>query len=367
MKNINICYFYITIIAEKRAFVNSNFLQKTFTLRFKCRKIVTYMKKNLAKLLREFLEHLEIEKNRSSKTVQNYTFYLFRFLEWHGEDKGAKSIDGEAVRQYRLWLNRLVDVHGEPLKKNTQNYHLIALRSFLKYLAKRDITSLAAEKIELMKMPDRQVTFLEGTDLSRLLEAPVEELKNTKDQKNASTNRLIGLRDKCILEMLFSTGLRVSELAKLKIEDVNVEKDEFTIQGKGKKTRIVFLSEQAKYWLKEYTKARKDMNPHLFVSHDKNKKARDKKAETLESISPRTIQRIVQKYAKIAGITKPVTPHTLRHSFATDLLQNGADIRSVQSMLGHSSITTTQIYTHITDKELRKIHKKFHGKKRSGD
>lgn len=319
--------------------------------------------KKIATLLTEFLEHLEIEKNRSQKTIENYAFYLGRFVEWFG-NKTPNKITGEDVRKYRLWLNRLIDVHGEPLKKNTQNYHLIALRSFLKYLAKRDIETLAAEKIELMKMPDRDVSFLEGSDLDRLLEAPVKLYTGSSPQ-----HVLMKYRDKAILELLFSSGLRVSELANLKRDNINIKKDEFTVTGKGRKSRVVFLSEQARYWLKNYLAARKDVNPFLFVSHDKRSgkslKAGKKGMEAdSQPLTPRSIQRIVQKHAKVAGITKPVTPHTLRHSYATDLLQNGADIRSVQSMLGHSSITTTQIYTHITDKELRNIHKKFHGKAR---
>jgi site-specific recombinase XerD len=327
------------------------------------------MSKSLNAMLQQFLEHLEIEKNRSKKTIENYKFYLSRFMEWIG-DKNPEKITSDNIRDYRLWLNRLIDVHGEPLKKNTQNYHLIALRSFLKYLAKRDIKSLAAEKIELMKMPDREVAFLEGSDLNRLLDAPISSNRpGAKDsEQSINAKNLIKYRDKAILEMLFSTGLRVSELSKLKIENINLKKDEFTIQGKGRKSRIVFLSEQAKYWIDKYLKARTDINQFLFVSHDKNKKARTisnnkKKQMDEQPLTDRTIQRIVQKCAKIAGITKTVTPHTLRHSFATDLLQNGADIRSVQAMLGHSSITTTQIYTHITDKELRNIHKKFHRQK----
>ncbi|HBU07317.1 MAG TPA: hypothetical protein DEB09_04510 [Candidatus Magasanikbacteria bacterium] len=333
------------------------------------------MSKNLQNYLREFLEHLEIEKNRSDKTIQNYDFYLSRFLNWFGASKNPEKIMAEDVRQYRLWLNRLVDVHGESLKKNTQNYHLIALRSFLKYMAKRDVDTLASEKIELMKMPDREVSFLEGSDLNRLLEAPIS-MNQAKDgnEKTAGTTTLIKYRDKAILEMLFSTGLRVSELIKLKKDNVNLGKEEFTVTGKGRKTRVVFLSEQAKYWLKKYLETRKDMNPFLFISHDKrtgkggNMKMKGKKMESVdEPLTPRSVQRLVQKYARAAGITKEVTPHTLRHSYATDLLQNGADIRSVQTMLGHSSITTTQIYTHITDKELHNIYKKFHGKKRGGD
>lgn len=321
------------------------------------------MQKKMSDSIREFLEHLEIEKNRSSTTIRNYDFYLGRFLTWLEKDTTPENITADDIRRYRLWLNRLQDVHGEPLKKNTQNYHLIALRSFLKYLARRDIRTLAPEKIELMKMPDRDVSFLEGTDLNRLLEAPL--LVHETLSKNTASDDLqavrIKYRDKSILELLFSTGLRVSELAKLKRETVNPKKDEFTVVGKGRKSRIVFLSEQAKYWVKKYLDARQDVNPHLFVSHDK------KGGSDEQFLTPRSIQRLVQKYAKAAGITKPVTPHTLRHSYATDLLQNGADIRSVQTMLGHSSITTTQIYTHITDRELRNIHKKFHGKRRGSD
>lgn len=321
---------------------------------------------NLSKLLREFLEHLEIEKNRSLKTIQNYEFYLGRFVEWLG-DKHPDDITADKIREYRLWLNRLIDVHGDPLKKNTQNYHLIALRSFLKYLSKRDIKTLPAEKIELMKMPDREVSFLDNSDLNRILEAP---LKDTTDSENKNSTR-IKYRDKALLEMLFSTGLRVSEMTNLKRDSVNLKKDEFTVLGKGRKSRVVFLSEQAKYWLKKYLETRGDINPYLFVSHDKRTgrgtqvTVKGKKMDSVEEpLTPRSVQRTVQKYARAAGITKAVTPHTLRHSYATDLLQNGADIRSVQAMLGHSSITTTQIYTHITDRELLNIHKKFHGKRR---
>ena len=324
----------------------------------------------LSAYITDFLEHLEIEKNRSPKTLQNYDFYLKRFRGWFG-DRAPADITSEEVRKYRLWLNRLIDVHGDPLRKNTQNYHLIALRSFLKYLAKRDIKTLVPEKIELMKMPDRQVRFLEGGDLNRILEAPFQHLstsalKHLSTGENIDRSVLITCRDKAILELLFSTGLRVSELIALKKDDVNLKRDEFTVTGKGSKARVVFLSEQAKYWIKKYLDARKDMNPYLFVSHDKRTRSKDQKIRRSEEgpLTVRSVQRIVQKYARAAGITKPVTPHTLRHSFATDLLQNGADIRSVQAMLGHSSITTTQIYTHITDKELRNIHKKFHGRRR---
>ncbi|HAZ29012.1 MAG TPA: hypothetical protein DCY48_04545 [Candidatus Magasanikbacteria bacterium] len=332
---------------------------------------------SLHTLLDQFLEYLEIEKNRSQKTIQNYHFYLSRFLSWFGEDKKPENISHDAIREYRIWLNRLADAHGEPLKKNTQNYHLISLRSFLKYLAKRDIPTLSAEKIELMKMPDRDISFIEGSDVDRLLEMPLLEGNRKEAISDTINTTLIKYRDKAILEMLFSTGLRVSETIGLKKEQINLKKDEFTVLGKGKKSRVVFLSEQARYWLKKYLDIRTDANPFLFISHDKRtsasslparakkqKKNVRSKIEREQSLTARSVQRLVQKYAKAAGITKPVTPHSLRHSFATDLLYNGADIRSVQSMLGHSSITTTQIYTHITDRELRNIHKKFHGKRR---
>ncbi len=322
------------------------------------------MSKPLSICLREYLEHLEIEKNRSNNTIQNYSFYISRFVEWFG-DKQPNDITHEDVRQYRLWLNRLADVHGESLKKNTQNYHLIALRSFLKYLIRRDIATLNPEKIELMKMPDREVSFLEGSDLERILEAPMK--MDPSESPDAVIQRY---RDKAILEMLFSTGLRVSELAGLRRDYININKDEFTVTGKGRKSRVVFISEQARYWLKKYLEMRKDMSPFLFTSHDKRqgKKVAVKGHKHVdEPFTTRSIQRIVQKYAKAAGITKNVTPHTLRHSYATDLLLNGADIRSVQTMLGHSSITTTQIYTHITDRQLHDIHKKFHGKQRGKD
>jgi site-specific recombinase XerD len=328
------------------------------------------MSKTLQKYLNEFLEHLEIERNRSEKTIQNYHFYLSRFLEWLGGKNKPTDITTEAVRKYRLWLNRLVDTHGDLLKKNTQNYHLIALRSFLRYLSKRDVQTLSPEKIELMKMPDRTVSFIEGSDIHRLLEAP---MKINSGGDNTALP-LIKHRDRAILELLFSSGLRVSELTKLQRESINIDKDEFSIQGKGKKNRVVFLSEQARYWLRMYPNLRKDLNPYLFVSHDKRggsqrevKSKKGKMEEVYSSLTPRSVQRLVQRYAKVAGITKPITPHTLRHSYATDLLQNGADIRSVQAMLGHSSITTTQIYTHITDKGLRNVHKKFHDKKRKAE
>lgn len=305
---------------------------------------------NVNHLITEFLEYLEIERNRSQLTIKNYDYYLRRFADI-AEVKTVADINDDRVRKFRLQLNRMTNLRtGEPLKKKTQNYHMIALRAFLKYLAKRDIKSLAPEKIELAKQEDRQIDFMEDEELSRLLEAP---LKNGQGQ--------VHFRDKAILELLFSTGLRVSELAKLKIENINLKRDEFSVRGKGGKVRVVFISDQAKYWVKQYLDSRTDTSPFLFIAHDRAQTARDEK--TVAPITSRSIERMVEKYGKAAGIMKKITPHTLRHSYATDLLRNGADIRSVQSMLGHSSITTTQIYTHITDQGLKEVYKKFHGKK----
>ena len=302
------------------------------------------------KEINNFLEYLEISRGLSQATLINYNHFLRRFNEF-AKIKGIKNpkqITKELVQKYRIFLNRF-EVDGKNLKKNTQNYHIIALRAFLKYLIKNDIKTLEPEKIELQKQHQRQVDFLDEKDLEQILKAPLQ----------IGSQEIIQTRDKAILELLFSTGLRVSELAKLKIENINLRKDEFTIRGKGGKIRLVFISKNAKNWIKKYLELRRDMNPSLFISHQKIKKVIEKK-----NLTPRTIQRIVQKYAKVAGLTKQVTPHTMRHSYATDLLINGADIRSVQSMLGHSSITTTQVYTHITDNQLRDVHKAFHGRKR---
>ena len=306
------------------------------------------------KLITDFLEELELAKGRSNLTIRNYDFYLRRFSKFLNDNgiSSPEKIDQEIIRKYRLWLNRFRDeIRQTNLKKSTQNYHLIAVRSFLKYLAKRDVPTLAPEKIELAKMPARTVEFLEGSDLDQILEQPLK----------VDAPTIIKMRDKSILELLFSTGLRVSELASLK-RDLNIEKDEFTILGKGGKNRIVFISQSARHWVKEYLKLRKDNSPWLFIGHDKAAKKR--KGEDEIGLTPRSVERIVQKYAKMAGINKKITPHTMRHSFATDLLMNGADIRSVQTLLGHSSITTTQIYTHITNQQLRDVHKSFHGKQR---
>lgn len=308
-----------------------------------------YMALKLSSYLRNFLEYLEIEKGRSQMTIRNYEFYLRRFIEW-AQDPSSDVLTSDIIRQYRLYLNRLNDGRGGTLKKTTQNYHLIALRSFLKYLAKHDVKTLAPEKIELAKQGTRDVAFLDASDLSRLLEAP----------SKSDAPEILKARDRAILELFFSTGLRVSELANLKIDQVNLNRNEFTVRGKGDKTRVVFLSNQAKHYLREYLKGRQDDSPFLFVRHDRAKKA---DAET-GPITPRSIERLVQYYSAAAGIPKTVTPHTLRHSFATDLLMNGADIRSVQAMLGHASITTTQIYTHVTNQQLREVHQAFHARQR---
>ncbi|MBU1557362.1 tyrosine-type recombinase/integrase, partial [Patescibacteria group bacterium] len=298
---------------------------------------------DIKKLKQEFLEYLEIEKGRSLKTVENYDRYLERFLVFTKITDPLKITD-DKVREFRLWLNRQSSgVDKGTLKKQTQNYYLIALRVFLKYLAKRDIKSLSPDKIELAKVAERSLDLISHDELSRLMNAPAV----------SGGGALKDLRDKAILELLFSTGLRVSELCSLN-SDIDLKKDEMSVRGKGEKVRVVFLSSDAKNAVNEYLKNRKDMSEALLVSFSKNGESK--------RLTPRSIERIVKHYAIKAGITKKVTPHVIRHSFATDLLQNGADLRSVQMMLGHSNITTTQIYTHITDKQLGDIHKKFHGK-----
>lgn len=297
---------------------------------------------------REFLEYIEIEKGRSLKTVENYNHYLSRFFEF-SKISSPKDITEEKVREFRLTLNRqngrkVKGQQSATMKKNTQNYYLIALRSFLKYLLKKNITSLRPDTIELAKTPGRQIDPVSSSELERLLSAP-----------NGST--VADLRDKALLELFFSTGLRLAELCSLN-RDLDLSKDEFSIRGKGEKVRVVFLSEEAKSAIKTYLSKRDDMEEAMFVQLSKNKTS-----EKDLRLTPRSIQRIVKKYAIKAGISKNVTPHMLRHSFATDLLQNGADIRSVQMMLGHANIATTQVYTHVTDRQLQEIHKKFHGKK----
>lgn len=299
---------------------------------------------HLNSLKNDFLEHLEIDLNRSQKTIENYNHYLERFLDF-SKITQAKDITLDLIKKYRLYLNRLEDNKGQKLKKITQNYHIIALRNFLKYLAKQDIVTLSAEKIDVGKNPQQEMVFLNFEEIERII-------------NEANSKSLQSLRDRAILELLFSAGLRVSELSSLNIEQINLKTQEFSIIGKGSKMRVVFISDSAKNALEKYLYQRTDIDPALFI---RTNKIGFKKEDDLR-LTARSIQRIVKFYAKKAGIVKDVHPHTFRHSFATDLLANGADIRSVQSMLGHSSITTTQIYTHVTNQQLRDIHKKFHRK-----
>lgn len=310
---------------------------------------------SLKSLKTQFLEYIEIEKGRSLKTVENYDHYLSRFLDFTKKDN-PEDITDASVREFRLWLNRQLTGHhkskNETLSRKTQNYYLIALRAFLKYLARQEIKTLPAERIELAKTNERTLDLITEIELDRLRNSP----KGT-DLKN--------LRDKAILELLFSTGLRVSELASL-TADIDLNSNELSIRGKGGKVRVVFLSEDAKKHVRAYLSARKDMSEALFVAvgrNNINKKDKSKISDNDGFLNKRSIERIVKEHATRAGISKKVTPHTMRHLFATDLLSNGADIRSVQALLGHSSIITTQIYTHVTDKHLRDIHKKFHDKK----
>ncbi|MFA5791998.1 MAG: site-specific tyrosine recombinase/integron integrase [Candidatus Paceibacterota bacterium] len=315
------------------------------------------MATEIDRLQREFLEYLEIEKGSAHRTIENYGHYLARFFEF-AKNQNVKKVDeitSDLIREFRLWLNRQpaskAAASGKPvlietLSKKTQNYYLIALRVFLKYLGKRGIKSISADQIELAKIPERAIDLITPTELSHLLEAP-----NGSDLKS--------LRDKAILELLFSTGLRVSELCSLS-RDIGTQHEELSIRGKGGKVRVVFISEEARTALKKYLNARKDMEEGLFVQIESEIK-NDKKKE-VKHLTKRSIERIVKYYAIKAGISKKVTPHVIRHCFATDLLSNGADIRSVQMMLGHANIATTQIYTHVTDKHLRDIHKKFHNK-----
>jgi len=294
---------------------------------------------NIQQLKKQFLEYLEIEKGRSVKTIENYDRYLKRFLGF-AKISGAGDITEDLVRKYRLNLNRA------NLDKPTQNYHIIALRMFLKYLARHDIETLDAEKIELAKLPERQLDLLDIADLERLLQAP-------------KGNSVSALRDKAILEMFFSTGLRISELTNLKIDDVNLKRDEFSVRGKGSKIRVVFLSDRAKKALAAYLEKRSRV-----VQLSSTTRRENIDDDRIFPITPRSVERMVRKYAVATGIAKKVTPHVLRHAFATDLLQNGADLRSVQAMLGHANISTTQIYTHFTDRQLKEVHKAFHGKRR---
>ena len=298
---------------------------------------------------RQFLEYIEIERGRAVKTVENYDRYLSRYFA-QMQIKSVGDISEKSVREFRLWLNRQKGTKSDSMKRRTQNYYMIALRAFLKFLRKRDIEAISPEKIELAKLPERQIDLITAAELERLLRAP----KDAFVAETSEHKKLQYLRDGAILELLFSTGLRVSELCSLDA-DLDLSRDELSVRGKGEKVRVVFLSTAAKEAVRDYLKARKDMEEALYV---------DGRPDAPLRITPRDIQRHLKAYVARAGITGRVTPHTLRHAFATDLLSNGADIRSVQQLLGHASINTTQIYTHITDSHLREIHKKFHGKSR---
>lgn len=304
----------------------------------------------LSELIIDFIEYVEVERGRSQKTAENYHLYLQRLIEFAG-DEPVTIINAELIRKWRLWLNRYRNDQDNPLSLITQSYHLIALRSFLRYCSKREIETLTPEKVELPRVKKKQVTFLDQDEIARLIGV-------------IDTNNDIGLRDRAIVELLFSSGLRVSELCNLNRDHINLKRGEFMVRGKGQKDRPVFVSPEATEWLAHYIEARVDSAAHpLFIryggAHDS-----DSKGESLR-LSPRSVQRLVAHYAKLAGITKHVSPHTMRHSFATDLLKNGADLRSVQSLLGHSNIATTQIYTHVTDPQLKEVHRKFHRNKES--
>lgn len=299
-----------------------------------------------SKIKTDFLEYLEIEQNRSQKTIENYDHYLTRLIDFAG-DVQVSDIDAELIRKWRLWLNRLGTNTSDELGKSTQNYHLIALRSFLKFCAKRDIPALTADKIELSRTKRKQVTFLTETEVERVFEQP-------------DVKTIAGLRDRAILELLFSSGLRVSELVGLDRDHINLQRREFMVRGKGQKDRPIFISTEAASWIQAYLDKRQDTSRPLFLRYSGTKKV--DLSGNFHRLTVRSVQRLVARYALLAGITKHVSPHTLRHSFATDLLMNGADLRSVQAMLGHSNIATTQIYTHVTDPHLKNVHEKFHHK-----
>lgn len=298
----------------------------------------------ISELLLDYVEHLEVEGGRSAKTAENYKLYLERFVTFT-DDIHVDKITSEVVRKYRLWLNRYKNDNEEALSTITQSYHLIALRGFLGYLSKRDIPSLSPDKIELPKVTRKQVTFLHYDEIARMLDA-------------IPLDGEVGLRDRAIIELLFSSGLRISELVNLNRDHVNTKRREFMVRGKGQKDRPVFIGEATAQRVQDYLQTRFDNLPPLFLSYSRNATA--SMSGDYRRLSPRSIQRIIARYARLAGITKHVSPHTMRHSFATDLLMNGADLRSVQAMLGHSNISTTQVYTHVTDEHLREVYEKFH-------
>jgi len=309
----------------------------------------------LDSLITEFFEYLEIERGCSPLTIREYRHYLKRFHNWLSENSPVtkpEDINLEIVRRYRLYLAHLRNRNGVQLKHVTQSYHIIALRAFLRYLlVQRDIPTLSPDKIELPKQSSRSIAFLNPEQVERLLNSP-------------QVSNIIGLRDKAILETLFSTGLRVSELVKLNRDQLDLERKEFGVKGKGNKLRVVFLSDTAAQWIERYLRSRQDHFKPLFIRYSGAVDVH-KSGEKMR-LTARSIQKIVAKYTKKSGLPIEATPHTLRHSFATDLLISGADIRSVQEMLGHESIRTTQVYTHVTNRHLKEVHKAFHSRNKRG-
>ena len=318
------------------------------------------MENNLAKQIQDFLEYLEVEKNSSKLTIRNYRYYLSVFHDWYSPARNAsqsdaggstlpqrsiEDLDLAIVRKYRVYLANHVDIKGQTRKKVTQNYYVIALRSFLRFLIKNDVKTLEPSKIDLPKTESRSLKFLERDQIERLVTMP-------------DTSKEEGIRDRTILEVLFSTGLRVSELTKLNHEQINIERREFGVVGKGGRARVVFISDRAAEWIQRYLQARTDAFKPLFIRYSRGVDE-DDDGEKMR-LTVRSIERIVKKYVHMARLPVDATVHTMRHSFATDLLTNGADLRSVQEMLGHKNIATTQIYTHVTNKQLRDVHKAFH-------
>lgn len=304
---------------------------------------------NLQELAQEFLEYLEIERNLSPLTIRDYRHYLNNFIAWSVANypiNNPKDLTIETVRKYRVYLAHVNSPNGNlPLKRVTQNYYVIALRSFLRYLIRKDLAVVSPEKIELPKTESRSLKFLDRDQLEHLLAQP-------------DTSGDAGLRDKTIMEVLFSTGLRVSELCSLNRDQVNVERKEFGVIGKGRRARVVFISDRCAQWLQKYLAKRVDHFNPLFIRYAGNQEP-TVNGEQMR-LTSRSVQRLVTKYVRKARLPVAATPHVLRHSFATDLLMNGADLRSVQELLGHKNVATTQIYTHVTNAQLKDVHKAFH-------
>jgi len=296
----------------------------------------------------DYLEHLEVERNVSRLTIRNYRHYLARFNDWFeaGGYHDLKELDSQVVRKYRVYLARYVDDQGRTLSKKTQGYYIIALRSWLKWLIRQDCEVINPEKIDLPKTESHSMNFLNLTQITALLSQP---------QLSSKT----GLRDKALLEVLFSTGLRVSELVSLNRDQIDLERQEFGVIGKGRRPRVVFLSDQAKTWLERWLNSREDNWRPVFIRFSGQKPDLLADGEKMR-LSTRSVQRLVDKYCRKAHLPVKISPHGVRHSFATDLLSNGAGLRDVQEMLGHKSIATTQIYTHVTRPQLKKIHEQYH-------